>query len=335
LTPGRGTTEAPTRAITYCIVPRELADELHEVLRRHFQDEPEIEVVVEARVDDRRRTSERRATTSEPAAERRRIRAAHGRRVADRRATAMAVDAPRLLPRRARRHAGALCFTERLEPSTQQLEDADTARLVIRIQGGDRDAFADLYMRYFDRVYGYLNIGLRDRHEAEDVTQQVFVKVFESLPAYVRRGQPFRAWLFRIARNTLLDTLKKLDRLDPVDPVSLGGHGDEHAAPAAPIEQLAWISDRELLMFVERLPLAQRQVLVLKYLLGLSTAEIGSVLHRKEPDVRRLEFRALEFLRERLLVVRRVTVRAERGMLARGRRGPALVLRERRFALQR
>src|SRR5205085_662516 len=128
--PGRGETGAVRRAVTYCVIPHDLAGKLHELLRRHFGDRREVEVIVEQRANDRRRVAERRASTDAPATDRRRIRAATGRRVADRRATAIALDPIAELPRKARPYAHLLAFTERLEPSTQQLEDVDTARLV-------------------------------------------------------------------------------------------------------------------------------------------------------------------------------------------------------------
>lgn len=142
------------RAIVYCIIPADLSAKLHEPLRQHFAEDPSIVVVVETRGRKRRDGLERRTGQGEPPAkERRVIRARAGRRVADRRATAVVVDLPVELPRRARAQADRLVFVERLEPPTDQLEDADSARLVARFQAGDSDAFADLYLRYFDRVY--------------------------------------------------------------------------------------------------------------------------------------------------------------------------------------
>src|SRR5437879_513102 len=108
-----------TRAIVYCVVPRELA-KLHEPLRKWFASQADVEVVVEQRARERRSPGGRRAVAM-PAAEdtRRKIRSAEGRRVAERRATAVAID-PLPLPARLRRHAGELGFLRRLEPSAQE-----------------------------------------------------------------------------------------------------------------------------------------------------------------------------------------------------------------------
>jgi hypothetical protein len=140
-----------------------------------------------------------------------------GRRVSDRRTTSLAVAAPEL-PRKLERYAQQLVFFERIEPTDEQAEDADTARLVIRFQAGDEEAFAGLYVRYFNRVYVYLRTALNDPIEAEDAAQHVFMRVYEALPRYERRGQPFRGWLFRIVRNYTLDQLKKLGRNLPTEP---------------------------------------------------------------------------------------------------------------------
>ena len=323
---------AGVRAITYCLVPHELAAKLHEPLRRHFADDPSVEVVVEQRSRDRRTGRERREGDGGHAQERRLIRGAHGRRAGERRADLVTVDPPAgPLPRKVRALAGRLVWVERLEPSGEQLEDIDTARLVARFQAGEREVFSALYMRYFDRVFSYLKTLFRDDpHEAEDLTQQVFLNVLDALPRYERRRQPFRAWLFVIVRNAGLMQLRKNHKIELAEPgtAQLEGPYEEDANGDA----LEWITDRELLMFVERLPEVQRQVLLLRFMLGLSAAEVAQVLDRSYEDVRQLQSRALRFLRARLEALGRT---GTRGHHARTRRRPrqAWVLRTRRFSL--
>jgi RNA polymerase sigma-70 factor (ECF subfamily) len=225
-------------------------------------------------------------------------------------------------------------FVERLEPAGLALEDADTARLVARIQSGDRDAFAALYTRYFDRVYSYLRIALGDPHEAEDATQQVFIKVLAALPRYERRRTPFRGWLFVIVRNHSLALLERRGRVEVVEPEQLSRRHESAliAEDDGELGALSWITDRELLMFVERLPLAQRQVLMLRYLVDLTDAQTAAILGRSAADVRMLQSRAVRFLRERLAAVGRG---AAPGRGVRMRRWPrqVTVLRSRRWAL--
>src|SRR5437868_5992675 len=167
------------RTITYCVVAGDLAEELHEPLRRHWREDPSIEVIVERRASDRRRFDRRRRDAGPPTeGDRRAVRNPTGRRVAERRATKARVLPPPL-PRRARRYAGRLAFVQRRLPSSQAAEDVETARLVVEYQLGDRSALEELYLRYFDRVYAYARVALRNSHDAEDVTQQVFAQVID------------------------------------------------------------------------------------------------------------------------------------------------------------
>lgn len=326
--------ERSGRSILYCVVPRDLV-KLHDTLRRHYARDPAVEVVVERRSADRRGEGERRSAESRRAsAERRRIRAHSGRRIADRRVPSASVEAPPL-PRRARPYAARIVFVERVLPSTQHAEDVDTARLVTRFQAGDPEIFGELYVRYFDRVYAYLVVALGNPHEAEDATQQVFMKLLEALPRYEFTGTPFRAWMFVIVRNLALKLHAKDSRVDPVDPAEIARQLEDRAASDTDLEALTWISDRELLMFVDRLPLAQRQVLVLRYMMGLESRQIAAILDRSPADVRMLQARALRFLKERLTRVGHASSRQVPPARMRGCVTPALVLRSRRFALQR
>jgi RNA polymerase sigma-70 factor (ECF subfamily) len=334
--PGRDESGACARPVVYCLIPLELAGQLHEVLRRHFVGDPAVEVIVERRGAERRLAEDRRQIR-QPASEeagRRRIRSVTGRRVGDRRAPLIAVVPDRPLPRRARPHLAEISFVERLEPSTQALEDRDSARLVMRIQAGDAEAFSALYMRYFDRVYDYLRIALRDSHTAEDGVQQVFMKAFESIDRYEWRGTAFRAWLFTIARNVALMQLRAGGRTEVTDPIELNHQHGQSSDAVSSAEVLDWISNRELMMFIERLPLPQRQVLVLRYVLDLRISEVAQVMGRSANDISQLHSRALSFLRARLSALGSAPDRHHQRVRARRRVVQAWVLRSRRYALR-
>jgi RNA polymerase sigma-70 factor (ECF subfamily) len=239
-----------------------------------------------------------------------------------------AAEAPEL-PRRLRRHADEIVFLERLEPSGELAEDRETAHLVNRFQAGDQDAYAQIYMRYFDRVYAYMRVMLRSQHEAEDATQEVFIRVFDRLPTQALH-RPFRAWLMTVVRNHAIDVLRRSHRIQlEEDPAAEARNGDdEDGLPAG----LDWITDRDLLVLFERLPLAQRQVLLLRYLLDLSAGETASILGRTPEDVRALQYRAFSFIRARLAAAGRKGPSRDRAR-ARTYTKQALVLRRRRFAL--
>lgn len=289
-----------TSTIIYCIIPADLADQLHETLRDFFREEPGIQVVVEQRATDRRAAADRRREPGEVEEERRSVRARSGRRVEQRRADQRPVDPPKL-PADAEALRARLRFVERDEPTSLAREDADTARMVVRIQKGEKDLLGPLYLRYFDRVYAYLRITLQDAHEAEDAAQGVFIRVLEALPKYERREVPFRAWLFRIVRNDAINRLRSRQRLTVESPMELAERGERVGAPApAADEGIDWIGDAKLLALVERLPLSQRQVVVLRYMMDFNTVEIAELLDRSPEAVRQLHHRAMRYLRQRV-----------------------------------
>jgi RNA polymerase sigma-70 factor (ECF subfamily) len=318
------------RSTLYCVIPRELASELHDQLRAHWRDDSTMVVVVERRRSDRRRIERRRSTKRRRQAERRRVPTPAGRRGGDRRMLAVPVSPPELPPR-ARPHADRLTFLERVEPNGRRAEDQEANRLIVRIQAGDAAAFDLLYLRYFDRVYAYARVALRDAHEAEDVAQQVFANVIQALPRYrVRDDVPFRGWVFRITRNTVLRALSRTGRLRPAEPAELDRRLE--SPTAEPPVGLEWLSDTDLAILVERLPLSQRQVILLRFVFELSTKEIAAALERSPVAVRMLEHRAMRALEARLAVMRGSTRRCTRSsMLA--RRRPLPVISSRRFAL--
>ncbi|MGH2956873.1 MAG: RNA polymerase sigma factor [Solirubrobacterales bacterium] len=222
----------------------------------------------------------------------------------------------------------------RREPAAQAEEDRRVAELVSVIQDErNGEAFSELYRIYFDRVYGYLRLVLRDEHEAEDAAQQVFVNVLKGLRDYVPR-RPFRAWLFTIVRNLALNRVRDRARVDVLDPDAV----DREASPARieepELPSLEWISDRDLLMLINRLPTSQRQVLTMRYLLDLNAGEIAEVMDRTPEDVRMLQHRAHRFLRERLSALGRAPERRGRARM-RTRLREATILRARRFSIVR
>jgi RNA polymerase sigma-70 factor (ECF subfamily) len=316
--------------LLYCLVPDELSPRVHELLRRHFRDDPTVEVLVERRGPDRRVTAHRRqARKPRSAPERRRIRGSAGRRIAERRELLVPQGAPEL-PRRVRPYASRLVFVERLAPAGLDAEDRDTARIVVALQAGDRQLFATLYERYFDRVYGYLRLVFQASHPAEDATQQVFLKVLEALPRYDCPPRFFRGWLFTIARNYARNQLRNERRVEPADVDRL--LAQEPSAEADDLSVLDWISDDELNMLIERLPASQRQMLFLRYVVGLGTSEVAEILGQNPDAVRKQHARALGFLRARLVSLGRAPLRrTPSGARVLVRKTP--VVRMRRFSL--
>ena len=209
---------------------------------------------------------------------------------------------------------------------------AESLRLVVRFQLGEADAFRAIYERHFDGVYGYLLTALRARHEAEDSAQEVFIRVLRALPQYEFRGTPFEAWLFRIVRNHTLNVKQRSAPVSPADPASIDLWRDHRELRLANTTA-APDADRDLLVFVERLPPSQRQVLVLRYMVGLDWIDIATVLGRTSGAVRQLEQRALSYLRTRLEAKEGRAASRTQSLAMRGRMRPSPVAARRRSAL--
>jgi RNA polymerase sigma-70 factor (ECF subfamily) len=291
---------SPTGHITYCIVPADLAGELHDVLWRHFARDPSVEVVVERRGENRRSESRRR-DSGPMTFERRYVQAPEGRRVGDQRAPSLAVDAQAELPHQAAPYAARLGFVERFAPAPEYLEDQDSARLVIRVQGGDFDAFAQLYERYFDRVYTYLRLGLGDAAAAEAGAQDTFVAILDDLPSVtLSTERPFRAWLFQRAGEAAAEVLAGSGRFSDEDRKQLAHRRAAQAADEPVIRAMGRLGDRELLGALAALPADLRQAVTLKYMLALSSRQIANVLGCSADEARVLYYRGRGFLSETL-----------------------------------
>ncbi len=172
-------------------------------------------------------------------------------------------------------------------------EAARAVRLAVAAaKKGDHDALRYLYVRYADNVYSYVASIVRNHHEAEDVTQQVFAKLVDSLAHYEDRGAPFLSWLVRLARNAAVDQLR-VRRATPVA---------EPFERQAPVEEASARDRRETLRCaLETLPADQREIIVLRHVGGLAPAEIAARLGRSESAVNGLHHRGRRALRAELV----------------------------------
>jgi RNA polymerase sigma-70 factor, ECF subfamily len=163
----------------------------------------------------------------------------------------------------------------------------------------DRAAFEALYRRYVDRVYSYAFYQLGDHHDAEDATERTFLAALRAIRSYRDEGATFRAWLFRIARNTIANAHRTRSRRR-VEPMTAVEH-EPHALDADPAGLAVRAEDaRRVRAALEQLPDDRRQVILLRFVDGLSAREAGLVLDRSEGAVRVLLHRALRDLGERL-----------------------------------
>lgn len=157
----------------------------------------------------------------------------------------------------------------------------------------DRTAFGTLYRRYLDRVYGYAFYLLGDHHDAEDVTERTFLAALAAIGSFRDTGASFRSWLFRIAHNQVANALRSRSRR-PTSSLDQAEQPSGALDPAATIG--AADEARELRRALDLLSPDRRQVLVLRFVDGLSAREIGVVLGRSDGAIRVLQHRALREL---------------------------------------
>ena len=177
------------------------------------------------------------------------------------------------------------------------LQEADDTELIARAAMADREAFGALYERYVFRVFRHVYYLTKDSHAAEDLTAQTFLNALEAIPRYEMRGVPFLAWLLRIAYN-LTATYRTVRRNGTAPlPETMEVEGTENS-PEASCEAKA--DGERVWERVRRLRGDQRQVIVMRFIDGLSYADIATVLDKSIGAVRVLQYRALCTLRRRL-----------------------------------
>jgi RNA polymerase sigma-70 factor (ECF subfamily) len=166
------------------------------------------------------------------------------------------------------------------------------AQAIARAKAGDQEAVRFLYMRYADNVYGYVRSIVKDHYEAEDVTQHVFAKLMTALPMYEARDVPFAAWILRVARNVAVDHMRQRRAVPCEEVRELDDRRDEGTDA-----QQTSLALREAL---EALPEDQREVVVLRHVVGLTPGEIAGRLDKTEPSVHGLHHRGRGALRTTL-----------------------------------
>ena len=169
--------------------------------------------------------------------------------------------------------------------------------LVARGQEGDRDALEELYLIHFDRIYSYLHVSVGNRHDAEDLTTQTFLKMLEKIGSFKWQSAPFSAWLFRIAHNLAMDHFRSRRRWQPEEEVP-EPPGEEE--PSAELEAMQVIGRESMLKLIDRLSPEQQQVLTLKFVFNLPNAEVAAILDKTEGAIKSLQHRALVSLQKQI-----------------------------------
>ena len=184
-----------------------------------------------------------------------------------------------------------------MEAAEQRESTKHVRQLVDRAQQGDRAALEELYLLHFDRIYSYLHVSVGNRHDAEDLTTQTFLRMLESIGRFRWQSAPFSAWLFRIAHNLAMDHFRARRRWQPEEEVPEPPGSEE---PSAEVEAMQSIGRQSMLELIEKLSPEQQQVLTLKFVFNFSNADVATILGKTEGAIKSLQHRALASLQKQV-----------------------------------
>ena len=180
-------------------------------------------------------------------------------------------------------------------------EETDVSAFVDKSAQGDKDAFGKLYDMYMERIYKYVYYHTGDTMVSEDLTQDIFIKAWGAINRFEWKGQPFSSWLFRIAHNCTVDYYRSAQRDSTLkEQLSTSSMESEPSSTIAnPVQEVEQkITHQELLGAIADLSIAQREVIILKFLEGMENNEIAQITGKKEGAIRITQMRALAALRE-------------------------------------
>ncbi len=185
---------------------------------------------------------------------------------------------------------------------THSKEQTNPRTLIERAKQGDEKAFGALYDTYFVPIFRYIYARTKRKEDTEDLAQQVFLKIYKSLPTFSQQGDSPLTYFFTVARNTVVDYWrKKKNVVSSPDQAFLHNIQDSRKNP----DQLAQDRDLQELLSgaIRTLTQDQQEVVILRFVNELSNKEISEVLQKSEEAVRQLQWRALQVLRKRLKTV--------------------------------
>lgn len=173
----------------------------------------------------------------------------------------------------------------------------DDRGLVTRAQQYDEEAFAQLYDQYFKQIYRYILLKIGDQHEAEDMTQQVFLKALKAIGSFEwKEDVPFSAWLYRIAHNQTVDYLRRKSRR-PIGSLDGAVLYTEAGAEKLQDEVEVRLELDRLVAAMEKLTPLQRDVIALRFTSELPIADVSRIMGKSEGAVKALQHSAIQALR--------------------------------------
>lgn len=165
------------------------------------------------------------------------------------------------------------------------------AELVAGLKANDDAAYREVVARYGDALYGYIYSMLGDRHLSEDVLSETYLRMVEKIDSYTFYGAPFKAWLYRIAHNIAITSVRKTRNLVGAAPLDLMVASDDPEATVA-----SQLQAEELRSAISELTEEQQQVVLMRFIGGHTPAEVARAMNKNENAIKQLQFRALRSL---------------------------------------
>lgn len=188
-------------------------------------------------------------------------------------------------------------YPENISQPVDEPETGETSaveKLAIQAVRGDTDAFGELYTLFAEKIYRYVFYHINSKTATEDITGDVFIKAWGAIKSCKGREKSFSSWLYRIAHNQLVDEIRKRQRRPSLELEDIESIRDTNNSVEECFEQ------QDLLRVIDRLPLNQGQVIILKFIEGLDNCEIALIMGKREGAIRALQMRALATLKKEL-----------------------------------
>ncbi|MFQ5922975.1 MAG: RNA polymerase sigma factor [Anaerolineales bacterium] len=174
----------------------------------------------------------------------------------------------------------------------------DESVLVSQAVEGDADAFGKLYERHMDAIYRYIYMRVGEPSQAEDMTEDVFVKAWVALPDYRPSKHPFTSWLYRIAHNLVVDHYRRKSWV--IDSAEFNPDAQPDPAPSPEEKLVERQAIVDLAVAIRRLSEEEQQVIILRFVEGLAHRQVAEIIGKSEAASRVIQHRALAALADLL-----------------------------------
>lgn len=182
------------------------------------------------------------------------------------------------------------------KPNGKIVIQMDPKDLIEKARYGDKEAFGKLYELYYLPVFRYVHFRIRKKEDAQDLVQIIFIKVYESIGKYKDRGKDPLSYFFTIARNTVIDYLRKRQDLKLFENAQIEAGDKSNPEFFAAGKELKEMINKA----IQTLNNDQKEVVILKFIIGLPNSEISKQMRKTEDAIRQIQHRALKLLKEKL-----------------------------------